>query len=181
MITDASWYACLFAGKSFAMQLWQQKRLQNLHHCWTSKWELKNGPKNGVGIWPPKWSPRMEPKREAQFGLKKVSKKSKLCLKYWVPLLGAIFGPDFGGQIPAPFLGPFFNPHFGVQKWCKFYKRFLLSKLHSKIVFSSKQTCKSKCICNHFPANCIFEHNSIINLVKPSKITTSFDCHKCCT
>ena len=50
------------------------------------------------------------------FGLKKIYKKSKLYLKYWISLLGAIFGLHFGGQILAPFLGPFFNLHFGVQK-----------------------------------------------------------------
>ena len=67
MTTDAFWYACLFAGKSFAMQLWQQKLLQNLHHFWTPKWRLKNGPKNGARIWFPKWGPKMAPKRETQY------------------------------------------------------------------------------------------------------------------
>ena len=100
--------------------------------------------------------------------------KSLLCL------LGAIFGPHFGGQILAPFLSPFFNPHFGVRKWCKNLQKFLLSKLHNKL-FSSKQTCTSKCICGDFLASCISEHNAILPLVKHSKITTSFDSHKCCT
>ena len=59
-------------------------------------------------------------------------------------------------------------------------QKFLLSKLHNKL-FSSKQTCTSKCICSDFLASCISEHNAILPLVKPSKITTSFDSHKCCT
>ena len=82
---------------------------------------------------------------------------------FWVPFLDPILGVKFWHH----FLGPFFNPYFGVQKWCKICKKFLLSKLHSK-TFPSKQTCISKCICNHFPANSIFEHNSILHLVKPS-------------
>ena len=139
MTTDAFWYACLLAGKSFAMQLWQQKLLQNLHHFWTPKWRFKNGSKNSARIWPPKWSPKIASKREVQysFGLKKIYKKSKLYLKYWVSLLDAIFGLHFGGQILALFLGPFFNLHFGVQKWCKFCKSF----------------CCQSCIAKLFPAN----------------------------
>ena len=131
---------CMFAcWKSFAMQLWQQKFLQILHHFWTPKWRLKNGPKNGARIWSPKWGPKMAPKRGTQysFGSKKIYKKSKLYLKYWVSLLGAIFGPHFGDQILAPFLGPFFNLHFEVQKWCKICKSF----------------CCQSCIAKLFPAN----------------------------
>ena len=129
-------FAC---WKSFAMQLWQQKFLQILHHFWTPKWRLKNGPKNGARIWPPKWGPKMAPKRGTQysFGSKKIYKKSKLYLKCWISLLGAIFGLHFGDQILAPFLGPFFNLHFGVQKWCKICKSF----------------CCQSCIAKLFPAN----------------------------
>ena len=38
-----------------------------LHHFWTPKWRLKNGPKNGARIWSPKWGPKMAPKRETQY------------------------------------------------------------------------------------------------------------------
>ena len=88
-------------------------------------------PQNGVQKWHPKGWPNI------LLVKKKIYKKSKLYLKYWVSLLGAIFGPHFGGQILAPFLGPFFNLHFGVQKWCKFCKSF----------------CCQSCIAKLFPAN----------------------------
>ena len=78
-----------------------------------------------------------------------------------------IFGPQNGGWKMDP-------------KMVQNLQKFLLSKLRSKF-FSSKQTRISKCICSHFLASCISEHNAILHLVKPSKITTSFDCHKCCT
>ena len=93
------------------------------------------GPQNGGWKMDPKMVPefdpqngvqKMAPKRGAQysFGLKKIYKKSKLYLKYWVSLLGAIFGPHFRDQILAPFLGPFFNLHFGVQNGANFAKVF---------------------------------------------------------
>ena len=88
-------------------------------------------PQNGVQKWHPKGGPNI------LFGLKKIYKKSKLYLKYWVSLLGAIFGPHFGGQILAPFSGPFLNLHFGGPKMVQILQKFLLSKLHSK-TFSSK-------------------------------------------
>ena len=147
-------------------------------------------PKIGVEKWIQKWcqnltpkmGPKMAPKRGAQyyFGLKKIYKKSKLYLKYWVPLLGAIFWTPFWWSNSGTIFGTIFQPPFWGPKMVQNLQKFLLSKLHSK-TFSSKQTCTSKCICSHFPANSIFEHNSILHLVKPSKITTSFDCHKCCT
>ncbi len=130
----------------------------------------------------PKWSPKMAPKREIQysFGLKKIYKKSKLYLKYWISLLGAIFGLHFGRSNSSTIFGSIFQPPFWSPKMVQNLQKFLLSKLHSK-TFSSKQTCISKCICSHFPASCIFQHNSILHLVKPSRITTNFDCHMCCT
>ena len=81
----------------------------------------------------------MAPKREIQysFGLKKIYKKSKLYLKYWIFLFDAIFRLHFEDQIQAPFLGSFFNLHFGVQKWCKICKSF----------------CCQSCIAKLFPAN----------------------------
>ena len=117
MTTDAFWYACLLAGKSFAMQLWQQKRLQILHHFWTPKWRLKNGPKNGARIWPPKWGPKMAPKRGTQysFGLKKIYKKSKLYLKYWVSCWV-----------------PFLDSILGIKFWHHFWVHFSTSILGSK-------------------------------------------------
>ena len=51
MTTDAFWYACLFAGKSFAMQLWQQKTFANLCTIFGPQnggWKM--GPKNGARI-----------------------------------------------------------------------------------------------------------------------------------
>ena len=91
-------------------------------------------PKMEVEKWTQKWCQNLTPKMGSKNGTQKgcpiffwIYKKSKLYLKYWVSLLGAIFGPHFGGQILAPFLGPFFNLHFGVQKWCKFCKSFCQS------------------------------------------------------
>ena len=90
------------------------------------KWRLKNGPENGARIWPPKWGPKMAPKRET------------IQKEYWAPLLGAIFGTRFGGQILAPFLGPFFNFHFGIQKWCKICKSFCCQSCIAKLFPASK-------------------------------------------
>ena len=109
---------CTFLDPKMEVEKWTQKWCQNL----TPKMGSKNGTQKGGPIF---------------FWLKKIYKKSKLYLKYWVSLLGAIFGPHFGGQILAPFLGPFFNLHFGVQKWCKFCKSF----------------CCQSCIAKLFPAN----------------------------
>ena len=134
---------CMFAcwKKVLLCSFDSKKLLQILHHFWTPKWRLKNGPKNGARIWPPKWGPKMAPKRGAQYSFgfkKKIYKKSKLYLKYWVSLLGAIFGPHFGDQIQAPFLGPFFNLHFGVQKWCKICKSFCCQSCIAKLFPASK-------------------------------------------
>ena len=69
--------------------------------------------------------PKMVPEFDPQNGAQKWHPKGWLNILFLVdffeikiygPLLGAIFGPHFGGQILAPFLGPFFNPHFEVQK-----------------------------------------------------------------
>ena len=89
-------------------------------------------PQNGVQKWHPKGGPNI------LLVLKKIYKKSKLYLKYWVSLLGAIFGPHFGGQILAPFLGPFCNLHFGVQKWCKICKSFCCQSCIAKLFPASK-------------------------------------------
>ena len=94
---------------------------------------------------------------------------------FWMPFLDSILGSNSGAIFGFLFQPPFWGP-----KMVQIFQKFLLSKLHSK-TFSSKQTCISKCICSHFPASCIFEQNSILHLVNPSKTTTSFDCHKCCT
>ena len=49
---------CSFDSKNFC---------KILHHFWTPKWRLKNGPKNGARISPPKWGPKMAPKRKTQY------------------------------------------------------------------------------------------------------------------
>ena len=119
--------------------------------------------------------------REAQysFGLKKIPKKSKLYLKYWVSLLGAIFWTPFWRSNSGTIFGSIFQPPFWSPKMVQNLQKFLLSKLRSK-TFSSKQTCISKCICSYFQLLASF--NTIqFHLVKPSKITTNFDCHMCCT
>ena len=82
------------------MQLWQQKLWQILHYFWTSKWELKNGPKNGARIWPPKWSLKMAPKREAQYFISCRSFSSQniwhpFGCHFWVPFLDTILGAKF--------------------------------------------------------------------------------------
>ena len=128
---------CVFAcWKKFCYGSLDSKNvLQILHHVGAPKWRLKNGPKNGARIWPPKWGSNNGTQKGGPifFWFQKIYKKSKLYLKYWVSLLGAIFGPHFGDQILAPFLGPFFNLHFGVQKWCKICKKFLLSSCIAKL------------------------------------------------
>ena len=129
---------------------------------------------NGVQKWHPKGGPNIILVNKDLQEIKSLFKN--IGSPFWVPL----FGPHFGGQILAPFFGSIFQPPFWGPKMVQNLQKFLLSKLHSE-TFSSKQTCTSKCICSHFPANSIFEHNSILHLVKPSKITTSRDSHKCCT
>ena len=60
MTTDAFWYACLFAGKCFAMQLWQQ------NFC---KFCTIFGPQNGGWKWTQKWChliPKMGSKNGTQ-------------------------------------------------------------------------------------------------------------------
>ena len=138
MTTDAFWYACLLAGKVLLCSF------DSKNFC---KFCTIFGPQNGGWKMDPKMVPEFDPQNGVQkwhpkggaqysFGLKKIYKKSKLYLKYWVSLLGAIFGPHFGDQM-APFLGPFFNLHFEVQIWCKICKTF----------------CCQSCIAKLFPAN----------------------------
>ena len=147
------------------------------------------GPQNGGWKMDPKMVPELTTQMRSKHGTQKGG-PTPLWPKKDLQEIKALFkilGPPFGCHFWTPFwasnsgtiFGSIFQPPFSGPKMVQILQKFLLSKLHSKI-FSSKQTCKSKCICNHFPANCIFEHNSIIHLVKPSKITTSFDCHKCC-
>ena len=146
-------------------------------------------PKMGVEKWTQKWCRNLTTKMRSKHGTQKGG-PTPLWLKKDLQEIKALFkilGPPFGCHFWTPFwgsnsgiFGSIFQPPLWGPKMVQILQKFLLSKLHSKI-FSSKQTCKSKCICNHFPANCISQHNSIIHLVKPSKITTSFDCHKCCT
>ena len=149
-----------FLDPKMEVEKWTQKWCQNL----TPKMGSKNGTQKGGPIF---------------FWFKKIYKKSKLYLKYWVSLLGAIFGPHFGGQILAPFLGPFFNLHFGVQRWCKICKSCCCQSCIAKL-FPASKTCISKCICSH--SQLLASFNTIqFHLVKPSRITTNFDCHMCCT
>ena len=132
---------CMFAcWKKFCYAALTAKTFAKFASFLDSKWRFKNGSKNSARIWPPKWSPKIASKREVQysFGLKKIYKKSKLYLKYWVSLLDAIFGLHFGGQILALFLGPFLNLHFGVQKWCKFCKSFCCQSCIAKLFSANK-------------------------------------------
>ena len=162
------------------MQLWQQKLLQILHHFWTQN-----------GSW--KIDPKMMPEFDLQNGVSKWHPKEGLNILFLVDLFqvktyGTLLDATFGCHFWTPFWGPnsgaifgsIFQPPFWGPKMVQNLQKFLLSKLHNKL-FSSKQTCTSKCICRDFLASCISEHNAILPLVKPSKITTSFDSHKCCT
>ena len=149
---------------------------------WTPKWGLKNEPKNGARIWPPKWSPKMAPQKWGPKMAPKrgpnilIKKKSKLYLhlnpffgcNFCTPFWGAIFGPHFGGQILAPFLGPFFNPHFGVQNMVQNLQFFCCQSFHLHSNFF-QQTCITKCICSLGLASCISAHNPILHLAKPLK------------
>ena len=112
MTTDAFWYACLFAGKFFAMQLWQQKLLENLHHFWTPKWRLKKEPKNGARIWSPKWSPKIALKKRSIF---LISCRSLLNQNIW-----------------PPFWVPFLDSILRVKFWHHFWVHFSTSILRSK-------------------------------------------------
>ena len=69
---------------------------------WTQKWRQNLTPKNGVAKWHPKGGPNI------LLVSQKSTRNQNFIFKYWVFLLGAIFGPHFGGEILAPFLGPFF-------------------------------------------------------------------------
>ena len=92
-----------------------------------------------------KWAqfdPKMGSKNGTQkggpifFWLKKDYKKSKLYLKYWVSLLGAILDPILGSNSGTIF-GSIFQPPFWGPKMVQILQKLLLSKLHSK-TFSSK-------------------------------------------
>ena len=130
------------------------------------------GPQNGVQ----KWHPKVAPKRVPYVLTWKRSTRNKILS----PPFGCHFETPFWGSNSGTIFGSIFQPPFWGPKMVQNLQKFLLSKLHNKL-FSSKQTCTSKCICSDFLASCISEHNVILPLVKPSKITTSFDSHKCCT
>ena len=163
MTTDAFCDACLLEKKLLCRwKLWQQKKCKFCTMFWTPKWGLKNEPKNGARIWPPKWSPKMAPQKWGPKMAPKrgpnilIKKKPKLYLhlnpffgcNFCTPFWGAIFGPHFGGQILAPFLGPFFNPHFGVQNMVRNLQFFCCQSFHLHSNFF-QQTCITKCICSH--------------------------------
>ena len=140
---------------------------------WTQKWCQNLTTKMGSKKWHPKGGPNILNK--ALISCRSFLNQNNIGPPFWVPFLDPFWGSNSG-----TIFGSIFQPLFWGPKMVQNLQKFLLSKLHSK-TFSSKQTCISKCICSHFPANSIFEHNSILHLVKLSKITTSFDCHKCCT
>ena len=147
-------------------------------------------PKLEVEKWTQKWCQNLTPKMGSQNGTQKGAQYFISCRSFssqniwhpfgchfWVPFLDR---PPFWGPNSGAIFGSIFQPPFWGPKMVQNLQKFLLSKLHNKL-FSSKQTCTSKCICSDFLASCISEHNVILPLVKPSKITTSFDSHKCCT
>ena len=144
------------------------------------KWRLKNGPKNGARIWPPKWSPKMASKGRLNILFLVDLFQVKICGILLDATFGCHFWTPFWRSNSGTIFGSIFEPPFSSPKMVQILQKFLLSKLHNKL-FSSKQTCTSKCICGDFLASCISEHTAILSLVKPSKITTSFDSHKCCT
>ena len=139
MTTDAFWYACLLAGKSFAMQLWQQKLLQILHHFWTPKWRLKNGPKNGARILTPKMGSKNGTQKGGPifFWFKKDLQEIKALFKILGLPFGCHFWTPFWGSNSGTIFGSIFQPPFWGPKMVQNLQKFLLSKLHSK-TFSSK-------------------------------------------
>ena len=127
------------------------------------------GPQNGG--W--KMDPKMVPEFDPQNGVQKWHPKGRpnILNKALISCRSFFDQKNIGPPFWVPFLDPFwvkFWHHFWVHfstsilgpKMVQILQKFLLSKLHSK-TFSSKQACISKCICSHFPANCIFQHNSI--------------------
>ena len=131
-------------------------------------------PQNGVQKWHPTGRPNILNK--ALISCRSFFKQTKRILgppfgcHFWTPFWGSNSGTIFGSIFQPPFWGP---------KMVQNLQTFLLSKLHSK-TFSSKQTCISKCICSH--SQLVASLNTIqFHLVKPSRITTNFDCHICCT
>ena len=129
-------------------------------------------PQNGVQKWHPKGGPNILLVKKDLQEIKALFKILGLPFgcHFWTPFWGSNSGTIFGSIFQPPFWGP---------KMVQNLQKFLLSKLHSK-TFSSKQTCISKCICSH--SQLLASFNTIqFHLVKPSRITTNFDCHMCCT
>ena len=140
MTTDAFWYACLLAGKKFCYAALTAKTFSNAPFL---------DPKMEVEKWTQKWCQNLTPKMGSKNGTAKggpnilLVEKSSLqsFAKYWVSLLGAIFGPHVGGQILVTIFGTSIlvrPPFIRLQKWTqRFCKCHCWSKLHSK-TFSSK-------------------------------------------
>ena len=117
--------------------------------------------------------PKMVPEFDLQNGVSKWHPKGGLNILFLVDLFqvktyGTLLGATFGCHFWTPFWGPnsgaifgsIFQPPFWGPKMVQNLQKFLLSKLHNKL-FSSKQTCTSKCICRDFLASCISEHTSL--------------------
>ena len=146
-------------------------------------------PKMEVEKWTQKWCQNLTPKMGSKNGTQKGGpiffwfKKDLQEIKALFKILGLPFGchfwTPFWGSNSGTIFGSIFQPPFWGPKMVQNLQKFLLSKLHSK-TFSSKQTCISKCICSH--SQLLASFNTIqFHLVKPSRITTNFDCHMCCT
>ena len=130
-------------------------------------------PQNGVQKWHPKGA------QYSFFWFKKDLQEIKALFKILGLPFGCHFWTPFWGSNSGTIFGSIFQPPFWGPKMVQNLQKFLLSKLHSK-TFSSKQTCISKCICSH--SQLLASFNTIqFHLVKPSRITTNFDCHMCCT
>ena len=134
-------------------------------------------PKMGVEKWTQKWRQNLASKMVSKNGTQKWHlkgchmfwlEKDLQEIKYWAPF-GCHFETPFWRSNSGTIFGSIFQPPVWSPKMVQNLQKFLLSKLHNKL-FSSKQTCTSKCICSDFLASCISEHNVILLLVKPSKI-----------
>ena len=129
----------LLAGKSFAMQLWQQKLFANFAPFFDPKMEVEK--------WTQKWCQNLIPKMGSKngtqkgglifFWFKKDLQEIKALFKILDLPFGCHFWTPFWGSNSGTIFGSIFQPPFWGRKMVQNLQKFLLSKLHSK-TFSSK-------------------------------------------
>ena len=167
--------------KKFCYAALTAKTFANFASFLDPKMEVENGPKNGARIWPPKWGPKMAPKRGAQysFGLKKIYKKSKALFKILGLPFGCHFWTPFWGSNSGTIFGSIFQPPFWGPKMVQNLQKFCCQSCIAKLFPASKHAYQNASVVIPSYLHLSTQFNS--HLVKPSRITTNFDCHMCCT